>query len=149
METEYQTQPPTIQLSHQSLQLLKETRKWTHFLAIMGFIFIAIMVIIAFAASSFLAAMVQDNEAFPFSSSLFGFIYLIIAFIYFFPVLYLYRFSTFTEKALNNYNSNDLNEAFKNLKSHYKFMGIVTIIILASYALMFLIGIAVALLALI
>ena len=143
METEHQTQPPKIQLVQETLQNLNETRKWTSFLSIMGFIFIGLMILIAFAAGSLFAAMGENNPAMPYSGTLLGFIYLVIAFIYFFPILYLYRFSKFTKKALEMQDPNDLNEAFKNLKSHYRFMGIITIIMIALYALIFLIGIAV------
>jgi uncharacterized membrane protein (DUF485 family) len=143
METDYQTQVPKIELLQETIQNLNETRKWTNFLSIMGFIFIGLMILIAFAAGSMFAAMGESESNMPFSGTILGFFYLVIAFIYFFPILYLYRFSKFTKKALETQNPNDLNEAFKNLKSHYRFMGIITIIMIVLYALLFLIGIAV------
>lgn len=143
METNYTEQSPKIELLQETIQNLNETRKWTNFLSIMGFIFIGLMILIAFAISSMMSTMAESESALPFSGTVLGFIYLIIAFIYFFPILYLYRFSKYTKKALETQNSNDLNEAFKNLKSHYRFMGIITIVMIALYAFIFLIGIAV------
>lgn len=143
METNYTEQLPKIELLQETIQNLNETRKWTNFLSIMGFIFIGLMILIAFAVSSMMTTMADGESALPFSGTVLGFVYLIIAFIYFFPILYLYRFSKYTKKALETKNSNDLNEAFKNLKSHYRFMGIITIVMIALYALIFLIGIAV------
>jgi cell division protein FtsX len=143
METNYTEQSPKIELLQETIQNLNETRKWTNFLSIMGFIFIGLMILIAFAVSSMMSTMAESESALPFSGTFLGFVYLIIAFIYFFPILYLYRFSKYTKKALETQNSNDLNEAFKNLKSHYRFMGIITIVMIALYAFIFLIGIAV------
>jgi len=143
METNYTEQSPKIELLQETIQNLNETRKWTNFLSIMGFIFIGLMILIAFAISSMMSTMPNGGSAYPFSGTVLGFVYLIIAFIYFFPILYLYRFSKYTKKALETQNSNDLNEAFKNLKSHYRFMGIITIVMIALYAFIFLIGIAV------
>ncbi|HEX5743607.1 MAG TPA: DUF5362 family protein [Flavobacteriaceae bacterium] len=143
METNYTEQSPKIELLQETIQNLNETRKWTNFLSIMGFIFIGLMILIAFAVSSMMSTMAESESALPFSGTVLGFVYLIIAFIYFFPILYLYRFSKYTKKALETQNSNDLNEAFKNLKSHYRFMGIITIVMIALYAFIFLIGIAV------
>lgn len=143
METNYTEQSPKIELLQETIQNLNETRKWTNFLSIMGFIFIGLMILIAFAISSMMSTMAESESALPFSGTVLGFVYLIIAFIYFFPILYLYRFSKYTKKALETQNSNDLNEAFKNLKSHYRFMGIITIVMIALYAFIFLIGIAV------
>lgn len=142
MDTNYQAETPKIELLQETIQNLNETRKWTNFLSIMGFIFIGFMILIAFAAGSMMAAMGESESALPFSGTLLGFIYLIIAFIYFFLILYLYRFSKYTKNALETQNPNDLNEAFKNLKSHYRFMGMITIIMIALYALVFIVGIA-------
>jgi sterol desaturase/sphingolipid hydroxylase (fatty acid hydroxylase superfamily) len=140
METNYQNEPPKMELLKETLQNLNETRKWTSFLAIMGFIFIGLMILIGFAMGSIFSSLGENAPGLPFAGSLVGFIYLIIALIYFFPVLYLYKFSSFTKKALINQNTADLNEAFRNLKSHYRFMGIITIVMMALYALIFLVA---------
>lgn len=62
-------------------------------------------------------------------------LYVLIGLIYFFPILYLFRFSNWTKKALMNKSSLDLSVALKNLKSHYKFIGILTIVIISLYIL--------------
>jgi uncharacterized membrane protein len=139
METNYQNELPKMELLKETLQNLNETRKWTRFLAIMGFIFLALLVVLGFAIGSIFSSL-GENAGLPLNGSLFGFIYSIIALIYFFPVLYLYKFSSFTKKALINQNTSDLNEAFKNLKSHYRFMGIITIVMIVLNGLAFLVG---------
>ena len=51
------------------------------------------------------------------------------------PVWYLLQFSKKIKMAINHKNTDDFTEAFSDLKSLYKFMGIVTIIILSMYLL--------------
>jgi len=94
---------------------LKETSKWAKFLAIVGFIFAGFMVLIGL---------------------FFGTIF--FAILYIMPMLYMYRFATKIQTALAREDQFELTSAFENLKSLYKFAGIVTIIMLGFYALTFL-----------
>jgi len=67
--------------------------------------------------------------------------------IYFFPVYYLYNFSSKLKDAIRLNSEVILENSFKNLKSHYKFMGIVLLIFLVIYGGMFLIFGGIALMA--
>lgn len=145
MESTNLNETPKLELTKEALSNLYETRKWTHFLAIMGFIFIGFMILMGFAIKSFLASMGEDAPQMPYSSTLLGFIYLMIGLLYFFPVLYLFKFSKWMKTALANNNPSDLNEAFKNLKAHYRFIGVLTIITLCFYVVMFVAGAAIGL----
>ena len=123
-----------------SKEFLKETAKWTKFLAILGFVGIGLMVlgslVMLFAPSSFMF-----NGDFPFGGKIFMMLlYLAFAVLYYFPISYLYQFSENTKKAIVNNDNNAIRDAFEFLKSHYKFMGILTIILLAFYAIMIFIG---------
>ena len=69
-----------------------------------------------------------------------GIFYLLITLLYFFPIRYLYIFSSKMKKAFEGNDSQEMTDAFENLKSHYKFIGILMIILLSFYALMFFIG---------
>ena len=129
-----------LQFNGPSLDFLKETAKWTRFLSIVGFVVIGFMVLASFAFGSIFSAM-PTADLMPFPPIIFTVMYLLFAALYFFPILYLYRFSTSMLKAIDFQNQTDLEHAFSNLKSHYKFIGILTIIVLGFYALMFLFGI--------
>ena len=118
-----------------SKEFLKETAKWTKFLAILGFVGIGFMVlgslVMLFAPSS-----LMSNGDFPFGGKIFMMLlYLAFAVLYYFPISYLYQFSENTKKAIENNDNNAIRDAFEFLKSHYKFMGILTIILLAFYAI--------------
>ena len=120
---------------------LKETSSWGYFLAILGFIGIGFMVVfgVFFGAIIGAGALGANNpyEAIGFSMGYFGLIYVAMGLIYFFPVLYLFNFSRKMKRALSLNNNEDFNSAFKNLKSHYKFMGIFAIVIVSIYVLLF------------
>jgi hypothetical protein len=61
--------------------------------------------------------------------------YLLVALLYFFPVYYLFQFSVKMKAALAQQSSELLQQAFENLKSHYKFMGILMIVVLGFYVI--------------
>ncbi len=67
-------------------------------------------------------------------------LYLAMAVLYFFPIYYLFQFSSKIKAALQTQSSELLEQAFSNLKSHYKFMGILLIIVLGLYAIALIFG---------
>jgi len=121
---------------------LYETVRWSKFLAILGFIGIGLMIIFGLFASFFIGLVGSDISdssigGAAVSSSILAVIYVIMAVIYFFPILYLYRFSINTRKALDNDDQATLNASFEYLKKHYKFIGMLAAILLAIYILIF------------
>ena len=64
-----------------------------------------------------------------------AFFYLILAVAYFFTCLFLYRFASKMKTALSGNAQDQLNFSFQNLKSLFKYFGIITIIALAMYGL--------------
>jgi hypothetical protein len=64
-------------------------------------------------------------------------VYLLIAALYFFPVYYLNKFASNAKAAFANNDSEILTTSFRYLKSHYKFIGIMTLVIFALYFLLF------------
>lgn len=136
-----------IHFSQSMKEYILSTAKWSRFLSILGFIGIGFMVIGAFTVGFFV-----NNSASAFGggqsamsgipSFLFTVLYLIFAAIYFFPVYFLFKFSSNAIKAVNNNAQSQMEESLHNLKRHYQFIGILTIIVLSIYLLIFLIGIA-------
>lgn len=116
---------------------LHETAKWAHFLSILGFIMVGFFIIIAIFAGTFIGMVMSEmqNEIPGFSNSFFSIFYLIIAAINIIPIFYLFRFATNTKKALRSDNQIILSEAFENLKSHYKFIGILAALFIGFYVL--------------
>jgi MFS family permease len=122
-----------IEIEQDSLNYLNTTRKWTMFFAILGFIGIGLMIIIGLVAGFFLSAFKTADIPAGFPEWLIFVFILILTVIYFFPVLYLFRFSKHTSNAVHSLDKEELRKAFRNLKSFYVYTGILTIIILVLY----------------
>ncbi len=141
MENNYSFQeatPKGLELTAFSCDFLRETVKWTKFLSIMGFIGIALMVLLGLFVGVALSMMPSANQSsLPFAPGLLSLLYLVFAAVYACPVYYLYKFSVDTKSALDSMNPNLLEEGLSYLKSHYKFVGIATIVFIALYILFF------------
>ncbi|WP_266203461.1 DUF5362 family protein [Pontibacter kalidii] len=137
MNTElYGNTPARLNITPHSAGYLKEVAKWGRFLAIVGFVAIGLVVAGGLFAGAAMSTMFLPQEsAGTAAGSFFTFFYLLFALLYFFPVLYLYRFSGGMQEALRLQNEDMLTVSFSNLKSLFKFVGVLTIIVLAFYAL--------------
>lgn len=127
---------------------LTETAKWAKFLAILGFIGCGFMAIAAFFLPVLMSLM-PGNEMMPMGGALMArgmsamltVIYLCFAILLLMPCLYLYRFSTKMKSALIQSDTEVLDSSFSNLKSFFKFYGIMMIIVLSFYVLIFILAI--------
>jgi len=113
---------------------LKETAKWAKFLSIMGFIGVGLMLIAGLVIIAITPSFVRNGGV------IMGVTYLVMAGLYIMPVIYLYKFSNDISESLERENVNQLELGFESLKSHYKYIGIFTIVIISIYALLFIIG---------
>ena len=131
-----------LQVDPASQMYLRDTAKWAKFLAIIGFIMCGLIILIGIFASSVFTAMGSrfGNEGtFPAAMGGFlAFVYICVAVVAFFPYLFLLKFSNHMLRALRNNDQQQLTSSFRNLKACYKYVGILTIIFLTLYILMFL-----------
>jgi hypothetical protein len=130
-----------LQLNEEAVAGLRESAKWSTFLAILGFIGIGFMVLGAIFAGIAMSAIPDDpyGSGMGPMSAMKGFIpliYIVFAVIYFFPVLYLYKYAKGMKDALNFQNSDTLSEACVQLGKHHKFLGIMTIVLISLYLIM-------------
>lgn len=136
-----------LKLSESAKDFLKETAKWAYFLSILGFIGIGFIIFAALFAGTLFSSMSKMNPAMGAMGSSFGivmaFVYFLIAVLYFFPVYYLNKFASNAKRAFKNNDSETLTTALEYLKSHYKYIGIMTLVVFSLYFLMF-IGMIVA-----
>lgn len=117
---------------------------WAKFLSIMGFILCGLMLLVGIFAGSFLASMgrvYSPSGSTGGAASMFTIIYIFIALIYFVPTLFLYQSSVKLRYALAAADQRELLEGFTKLKASFRFVGILTIILLSIYALIFLFAI--------
>ena len=116
---------------------LWETARWARFLAIMGFIVCGLALIMGVFAGTIFQNWVDHSLLGPDAAAdtnsvrlRTGIVYTIVAIVYFFPCLYLFNFASKMRTALIANDQNTMNESFKNLKKTFRFVGVLTIIIL-------------------
>ncbi len=137
-----------LHIDEESARYLKETAKWGRFLAIVAFIMIGFYVLALLFGLMAGGAMTGGFEAEysttnPFAAAMgtgvgvaFFIAYLALLTV---PVVYLYRFSTRIKTALEGNDQTTLTNSFGNLKSMFKFYGILMIVMLGLIALAFIV----------
>ena len=138
------TEKTELVISETSESYLAEIKKWANFLAIMGFVGVGFMVLGGLFMTIIFSVLPDDQNAFPFPAMLLGIFYLVLALVYFFPVRYLYLFAVKLKYALLNRDNDFLENSFGYLKSHYKFIGIMVIVMLTLYPIAIVVGIFIA-----
>lgn len=117
-----------------------EMGRWGKFLAIVGFIIMALMILLSVVVMVAMPAMYTENAA---TGGLFGgffllLIYIVLAALYFYPTWALYKYSAGIKHALAHNDQHLFNMAFGHLKGAIKYIGIVTLVMLCIYAVIFL-----------
>lgn len=143
MEENYQVidetlnQTEGLEINHISSRYLNEIRKWAKFISIVIFILAGLMLLFGFFAAMIGNSLGQSNEAFaPFAvggGPGFMIMMIILSVLYFVPAYFLLQFSNYMKKAIKEQNSKIIEMSFKNLKSHYKFIGILMIVVIGIY----------------
>lgn len=139
LDSEWESSSTTteIGLTGKSVKFLNEVAKWGKFLAVVGFVCLGLLAILS------LFLLFKALTADFMSSYYMGMAvpYLVMCVLYFFPTYYLFNFSNQMKEALLKKGSLQVEQALSNLKSFFKFIGILTIVIIGIYVLVFLFGI--------
>jgi hypothetical protein len=140
---------PGIELTLEAQGYLVEAGKWAYFLSIIGFIICGLFLLAAiFAGSLFtrVAQMQPENTTAALMAGAGGFVtffYILIDVIYFFFSLYLYQFGSKIKQGIKFSDSDYVSRALGKLKSFFKLWGIITIVVVTIYVLIFFIVIVV------
>lgn len=119
-----------LEINAEGKYFLKTACSWANFLAIVGFIMLCLMLVLGMYSASIMSQLG--------GASVVPMITIVIAVvIYFFPTYYLFTFARKTKRALNSSDSNMLSSGFDNLQAMFKYMGILMIIVLSIYAILF------------
>jgi len=129
---------------------LAEAAKWGKFLAIVGMIICVLIAVIGIFVSVFLSSFSSQFDNGYDGTTAFGtgikifmiILYVGFAVLYFFPCLFLLRFANHMKNALASNDQTTLNTSFQNLKITFRYLGIVTIVIISFYLLFFFFGLA-------
>ena len=128
-------------LSNQDLSYLKSAAIWAKFLAILGFIFSAMIIIGGFAfAVLFTSLPIKDSGDLKLPimvAPALGFVYAFIGIFYFVISVALNRFSNYINKAWRTNAASDLSKAFSNLRNFFRITGWLIILAIVLYILVF------------
>ena len=127
-----------LQIDQQTFNYFSESAKWAKFLAIVGFVYCGLIILAAVFAGTIVAAMFpmmgaaggEMDGAAAMGGGFITFFYLILGLVYFFPCLFLYRYASQMQLAIQHNEQQKMQNSIRNLKSFFKFFGIVTIIML-------------------
>jgi hypothetical protein len=128
-----------LQVDHEVSSHLSQIAKWAKFLSIVGFIGFGFMLILIV----FLGTM--SSSLTPLGTTVMpggGFMQIVLLFammaLYFFPLLFLFNFSNKMLRAIRNNDQFSLVASFRQLKLCFKYIGILTIVFISIYLLVFL-----------
>lgn len=122
---------------------LIEAAKWARFMGLVGYVFVGLLVVGAFSVSAFMnfvskrspTGLAENPAASTAFTVAMGAYFLVIALVYYFPSRYLHQFGVKTILALRHNEQISFTHAFSQLKSFFKFFGILTLIVLVFYGL--------------
>jgi hypothetical protein len=142
----------TTVLSPQDSSNLQRMAKWGRFLAIVGFVMVGIMVLMAFSIGALFTRIfamqaelsgMADMPPAPAEElmrnigGIYTVIFLISAALYFVPSLLLYQYATRTLASLKGaFDPQKFSAGLDSQRQLYTFMGVLTIVVLGFYALM-------------
>jgi hypothetical protein len=127
-----------ITISLNTMNDLRIAGQWGKLLAVFGFISVGFIILVSLFLMLFPFNQF-DAAIFPFPPTILGGVYLVLALIYVFPVIYLYRFSSQAKKAFLHRDENHFHSSIQNLKILFRLTGIFTIasLVLVFIGLMF------------
>ena len=121
---------------------LRETARWAKILAIAG-IFLLFVVVLAGVYRYIKLSELSDAVGAAFEKAKIAVIltYIILLAVAFFPMLYIFRFSSKMKQSLNTNDQQSFVEAFVHLKIYFKYLGIVVLISIVLLILSFFFGV--------
>jgi hypothetical protein len=133
MQVEASPEIRKIEIDQVTLKHLNTLRKWTMFLAVTGFIFFGLIIILGLITGTFLTAFNQSDKIQGIPDALLIAAFIGLALISFFPVFFLFRFSKHTATAVSTLDKKAMHYAIKNLKRCFIFIGVLLILALCVY----------------
>jgi hypothetical protein len=124
-----------LYLTDEAVSHIATIRKWAMFFAVVMFLASGFLIIFGLLFTV-ITRFAGELPAFGFVPvTALSVLYIGLGVVYFFPAYYLLRFSTYAKQAIAAANVTALTDALRNLKSHYVFIGVGTIVAIILYVL--------------
>jgi len=114
--------------SQRTTQLLMETRPWVKLMGVLGMISVVFMVL---GALGMVIAAVSGGQLQFMGLAV---LYILMAVLYYFPIRYLLQYASRIQDFVRDGTTEHLDQALESQKSFWKFIGILTAIIMGFYA---------------
>jgi hypothetical protein len=119
------SQENSFGITKSMLASLRQTKPWVMFLSVLGFVSIGFMSLTGIASMFMFSKITPGNSFFP--GVMTGTFNILFGLLYFFPALYLWKFSSSIGQLLNGGGQKEMEEALSNQKSFWKYVGILSI----------------------
>lgn len=130
MQAETHTDGP---VSAEAVELLRKTKPWVRFFSVLGILGILLM---ALGAVAMFLLNFGPFRTMPLAARIgMGAIYLVFAFLYVPPVLFLHRYASCIRNLMDENSFQNLENALRAQKSFWKYLGIMTVITMFIYIL--------------
>lgn len=115
------------------VRFLREASPWLRFLGILGFIGCGLMTLGGLIFAIVITVVSGFAQAFGgmVGGAFLGAVYIVLGLLSFFPAKFVYGFGSKIHRYMQSNSDKDLEDAFKNNKSLWKFYGILVIVYLA------------------
>lgn len=130
-----------IEVDEHAKATFLEMARWTKFLAILGFITLALLVVGGLFAAAFTAAAGFNSPLSTLGVTGILLTFAVIVLICFYPFYGMLKYSVHMKAAVATQDKIKFNTAVVYLKNVFKFYGIISIIMLGMYGLMLILGI--------
>jgi hypothetical protein len=127
-----------IKVTPLMVEHLRATRPWVKFLAILGFISVGLM----FLGGLIMMAALSSVRGVGATPAI-GLLYWLFALLYIAPAIFLNRYATAIRELLQGGGAPPMEKALESQKSFWRYVGILTVVLLCIYALIFVIAILV------
>lgn len=134
-------------LSPRVLSALAGTRPWVRFCAIIGFILAGLIFILAavmlFGGAALFASGGENaiGGSLPVIAAL---VYAVMGLLYLFPSIKLWKYGSHIASLMGSQSMSDLEAALESQRSFWKFVGVMVLVAICLYVLIFVVGMFVA-----
>lgn len=112
---------------------LNATRKWSRFLAVLGFIVLGLLTILGLITGTFLSVFSTGQSGLGIPESIMIMLFAVAVILFFFPGLFLYKFSKYTDQAVKTSEKRFFLKAFMYMRLYFMSIGILIITCLVAY----------------
>jgi len=139
MENQNESSLFDLQIDNEGSSYLFEIAKWAKLFGILGLIG-GVIIILAGLMTAFLSSSLNSFAGLRGFGPVIGIFSVLISIVYLYSSWLLLKFATTMPTGLKKNDQLLVNEALKNLKIFFRFLGILSLVIIGVYAALFIIG---------